>query len=480
MSAKQALYQKVLHRYGWSARLDKEQQQAASLNDVKHNDDQQEESPPKLSFVWSCHVRLGIRDERQFAATQTFNDTEKGQKQGKNAACQAALDGLQDEIQRQEAKPLVELTDAFPLYPHDQQDGKPRFLIKGATPRNWNKYIWEPYERLQKERQEQRTSHSTATRPILTVGIDVEGNQSSPPVLVQIATADCVLLEIPSMNGSRPQLSHNLQRLLRDDSILKVFCDNYSHHDKTSLGISTDSANFSQAPIVDLEVLATQVLGPVSAPRGLSRIVTLLLPPELQHWRIGKPPGRTNNKKRFKTIGRFALIEQGKAPPLSSLRDLTEGEQLYAAMDAWATLWAMERLEKTCALIKDTDNLPEISRENYADTTQSGPISLSLNVPDRKKLGQNIERLGEQATDQGNRPAQELLEKAKRHNQAALDHHTILQEQSQQMNELLQLLLQRATQPHMPREEIESVRISVGERLAAIQGRLNGLKLDNE
>ena len=60
---------------------------------------------------------------------------------------------------------------------------------------------------------------------------------------------------------------------------------------------------------------------------------------------IGKPSGASKTK-RFKDIGRYTLIEQGKLPPLQSIRDLTRKEQLYAAMDAWATLQAYQRLQQ--------------------------------------------------------------------------------------------------------------------------------------
>ena len=44
--------------------------------------------------------------------------------------------------------------------------------------------------------------------------------------------------------------------------------------------------------------------------------------------------------QRYKNIGRFALIEQGKARPLRGVDDLSEREQQYCALDSWCTLQA--------------------------------------------------------------------------------------------------------------------------------------------
>lgn len=63
--------------------------------------------------------------------------------------------------------------------------------------------------------------------------------------------------------------------------------------------------------------------------------------------RIEKPlRAKGGMKARFANIGRFALIEQGKAKPLESLRDLPLREQQYAAIDAWFTLAVYERLQQ--------------------------------------------------------------------------------------------------------------------------------------
>jgi 3'-5' exonuclease len=313
----QDLNQKVVQRYGWSARFEKEPFDNSS-NDVNSS-----------RSYWVAYVTVGLNDERKFVSDNHVSpaDTMDGKKTGIASASKAALEGLNEEIARQEAKPKKELTQVFPLYPAGKQGDnrqKPLFLIKGSSQRNWDQFIWD---------------HKPAV-----VGIDTEGNQCSPPILVQIATADAVLLEITSMLDN--QLSENLKRLLADNTIVKVFCDNFAHHDKKSLGIhrhdhtGSHEADYSQGPVVDLEALASAILGPTKVPRGLSRIVTLVMP-ELNVI-IGKPP--PSKGERFKDICRFAKIEQGKAPPITSFRDLSHKDRFYAAMDAWATLLAYNRI----------------------------------------------------------------------------------------------------------------------------------------
>jgi len=114
-----------------------------------------------------------------------------------------------------------------------------------------------------------------------------------------------------------------------------VFCDNFSNRDKKCLGLNIDfeegnnndddnkqanattntnmnnkSVNplFTKPPIVDIEILALDILGPVKVPRGLSKLISLCMP-EL-NVRIEKPS--KSSKQRHKNIGKFALIEQGK------------------------------------------------------------------------------------------------------------------------------------------------------------------------
>jgi hypothetical protein len=439
-SATQELEQQVCQKYGWSARFEQEQ--------VDDDDDVTDASfcTTVVSYCWVCYVTVRLHDERRFVSssvtstnknnnsngkqttstssssscsnhkqndtnnnkdvtdveTQKQNNhttlTEKERKEGIAAASMAALDGLREEIARQEAKPKKELTQVFSVFPSDAEkddtksdnrnnhNHKPRFLIKGSTPQNWETFIWSKKPQVE----------------VVDIGTEGNSNKNMPPVLVQIATQDCVIVEITNMNRNMPgneqqqqlSLSNDLQRLLSDDDITKVFCDNYGHNDKRSLGLllnnnDDDDAkekekekimkkkveiinnqttlnhstctrksnnDFSEGPVVDLEVLASKanMLGPVKVARGLSRIVTLTMP-ELNVL-VGKPPRNRNSNKgrgsgsgrtassRWKDIGRFTLIEQGKAPPLTSLRDLSRRELEYAAVDAWATLQAYHRL----------------------------------------------------------------------------------------------------------------------------------------
>jgi hypothetical protein len=96
--------------------------------------------------------------------------------------------------------------------------------------------------------------------------------------------------------------------------------------------------SYLSGPIVDIEAIAGQLVGPVKVARGLSRIVTLCMP-ELNVL-VRKP------KNKLSSVGRFAMIEQGKAPPLKSIHDLTKKQQQYAALDAWSTLLAYQRLQE--------------------------------------------------------------------------------------------------------------------------------------
>jgi 3'-5' exonuclease len=169
------------------------------------------------------------------------------------------------------------------------------------------------------------------------VGIDTEGNNQTPPMLVQVATPDYCIVEVPQNN----KLSCNLQRLLDDTSIVKVLCDGLNGHDKICLGLSNKGSPI--ASVVDLEALMASVFGPVSGCRGLARIVTLCMP-ELRV-QIRKPP----RKKRFSPstgVSPFILMEMGQRKRPSSIRDLSKKELQYCALDAWCTLQAYQRLMK--------------------------------------------------------------------------------------------------------------------------------------
>lgn len=278
MGATQDLKQKVCQKYGWSY-------------EYGQND----------KGFWFVDV-IALKKYR-FTA-----QGELGEKLGKEAASALALEGLAELIALEESKPVCTLKEVFPdpIPIHDSMDLS-----------LWSKF-WE--------------------NPPKVVGIDIEGNQKSPPVLVQISIPEYTILEAP-----KDAISANLQRLLDDDNIIKVFCDNFSHNDKTSLGIDVYSSSaeidFSKPPIVDLEHMCANIYGKVKVARGLTRIITMCMP-ELNA-RIAKPSGRKN---RMKDVGRFVMIEQGKSKPLKGIYELSWKEKQYAALDSWCTLLGYRRM----------------------------------------------------------------------------------------------------------------------------------------
>ena len=279
-NAKQRLHQQVLQKYGWSATFDKTE-----------------------DGYWYVDVTVGLHGTHRFVAE---TNTIESSKEGVQVTSALALEGLRDYIQREEAKPVQDITHVFPN----------PIVVKESNEETWN-YFW--------------------THKPSVVGIDTEGNQISPPVLLQIATDDYTIIEVPTAK----RISIHAQRLLNDNSIVKVFCDNFSHRDKTSLGLAfpttttttRDLASKQQSTVVDLESMCAERFGPVQAPRGILRIYTLASP-EI-HVRI---------EKSRSSVKRFSFIEQGRMPRLRSISDLSQNEQEYAALDAWVTLQAYKKL----------------------------------------------------------------------------------------------------------------------------------------
>lgn len=260
-SAIQTLNQTVCQKYGWGICYGADE-------DTDH---------------WVVDVYYALGKRKRYTAP--IPSREKG---GKAAVSEVALLGLKELIDAEESKRVVALSDIFP---------DPIAIFDSHSESSWEKF-W--------------------SDPPIEVGVDCEGNQISPPVLVQISTEAYTILEVP-ING---RLSANLHRLLTTNSILKIFCDNFSNRDKLCLGLDinapeqdktkedtkTKSSLFSKTSIVDIEILALEMLGPVTVPRGLSKLISLCMP-EL-NVRIEKP-GKSS-KQRHKNIGKFALIEQGK------------------------------------------------------------------------------------------------------------------------------------------------------------------------
>ena len=274
VSSTQTLNQSVCQKYGWG---------------IRYGTDED-------TGDWIVDIFYAIGQCNRYTAPIPSSE-----KHGKAVVSAAALLGLKEIIEQEELKQTIALKDIFPdpITAYDSSS-------KNCWERFWNE-------------------------PPTCVGIDAEGNQISPPVLIQISTESYTILEVPT-NGC---LSDNLQRLLETDSITKVFCDNFSNRDKKCLGLSIDFEEgnnnnnnnnggnehtdtntdnkrdnplFTKPPIVDIEILALDLLGPVKVPRGLSKLISLCMP-EL-NVRIEKP-GKSS-KQRHKNIGKFALIEQGK------------------------------------------------------------------------------------------------------------------------------------------------------------------------
>lgn len=287
MGPTQDLQQKVCQKFGWSLVLSKTTEE-----------------------TWQAEIVMGLGEKRKFVTSESFGED----KDGKAAVSTLVLTELASEIAARESLPTQELVQVFQTIIRQMQ------LLDSNDPSTWTRFWNNPPE---------------------VVGIDTEGNSICPPVLVQIATEDYVILETPATC-----LSEDLERLLRDDSITKVFCDNFAHKDKKSLGLEIEQENtYTIPPIVDLESLAMDCLGPVKTARGLGRMVALTMP-ELKV-RIEKPKTTKGNVKgRFANISRFALIEQGKAKPLRGLGDLKRHEQQYAALDAWCTLQVYRRMQE--------------------------------------------------------------------------------------------------------------------------------------
>ena len=328
-SSTQRLQQGVCQKYGWG--IEYGECSSSSSSTEYHGEYQESTTTTKIEteevcgcwcvkIYWrmgtSCHyvVRKSVPGLRRATCTK------KEWNAAKAAVSAVALRELQPRIQQEEAKPVITLQALFPT----------PIRIYDSAVFDWDEKIF-----------------SSTTKPTI-VGIDVEGNQISPPVLIQISTEQYTILEVPivdRMTGIR-SISANLQRLLQDDTITKIFCDNFSHNDKKCLGLvsSVDQEEdadsivkhdddfcgrstmvYTHPPIIDLEVCVLQSLGPAKVARGLSKLVQLcnLRPPSSSNlstntnttttnasYRIEKP--KKSTKGRFQNIGIYSLIEQGK------------------------------------------------------------------------------------------------------------------------------------------------------------------------
>ena len=269
------------------------------------------------SSRWCVEVRWGVgpRNGRVFVSDDVSDGASKaGVKKGHAAAATVAIAGLRDIVYAANSKQTLTIEEAFGAqFDHT--------CVVMSGPEGWAK-LWEinPTE----------------------VFVDVEGNQVTPPVLVQVCVPfrnvyddtteqphrSLCLLEVPNVHG----LSDDMRRLLGDQSITKVFCDGTSGADRRSLGID-DSDNY-----VDLEDITSSLVGATGVNRGLARIMNLAWP---------DPAVRATKDTRDKeSVLFFAAIEQGKKPRPKELDDIPDRVRRYAAMDAWCTMTAYRGLRR--------------------------------------------------------------------------------------------------------------------------------------
>ena len=317
-SAKQHLEQKVCSVFGWSTRY------------FKRDPD----------GCWAVEVRVGVGEPKcfVFVSSDCSPPSELGTKQGCNAAAAMAIAGLHGEQERELAKPTATLSDVF-----GAEFGRRARIVDGASEVSWREF-WALAPRV--------------------VGIDVEGNLNSQPILVQVAVQSLVVLEAPARSG----LSPDLQRLLDDTSIIKVFCDGTTHADKRCLGLPAEVG----PGVADLEDIAAERAGATAVRRGLTRILGLALPELGVRIKKAKPAHISQSD-----VAIFTAIEQGRRPQLSCLQDLPMAAQHYAALDAWVTLQAYQglvSLQEPTVHSSTADSMPAVcaqcARSDVAALTQ--------------------------------------------------------------------------------------------------------------
>jgi hypothetical protein len=295
-SPAQTLYE-TANAYGWGTRFFKDDE----------------------TGVWAVEVCRGA-SRQVFASDDTSFDSIKGRKIGHRAAAEAALAGLEDAVRLEKCMRQMSLADV--ITPHFRQHVR----VCESNDATWDVFWADPPH---------------------VVGVDVEGNQQHPPCLVQVATPTLVILEAPSRRGPVYGMSPNLKRLLADKSIVKVFCDS-TQRDRQSLGMTEREdehdellrairglpAPAKRADVVELESIASEHIGASPSARGLARIFSAFYSAPKAQIRVFKPDDGA-------TV-RFQAIEQGLAPQLNGVDDLTDEEREYAAIDAWVTLvtWA--------------------------------------------------------------------------------------------------------------------------------------------
>jgi len=153
---------------------------------------------------WVAEVNCGIVAEGKLVyrieTGEHHPKTNKGEKAGRAAAARQAVKELQPMVASTLAKKPVALEDVF--------QGSRSLKILESCPSAWSKF-WKAMQSLEGSDR--------------AVGVGTEGNNTSgPPVLVQVAARHGVIIELPRARTDG-QLSPDMQRLLADNTITKVF-----------------------------------------------------------------------------------------------------------------------------------------------------------------------------------------------------------------------------------------------------------------
>ena len=169
------------------------------------------------------------------------------------------------------------------------------------------------------------------------VGIDTEGNGGDGwPRLIQVATPNLVLLEVVPLKSKN--VSSEMQKLLKDTTITKLFCDSSANKDAKSLGLT-----YGRKDVVNIEdeieknatknILREDTEKKKKQPtrKGLVRICNLLGVPE-------------KGCRLTKDEDGWRFFESARGQNIQFLTDVPEKHRKYAAIDAWMTLIAGQRL----------------------------------------------------------------------------------------------------------------------------------------
>jgi hypothetical protein len=131
------------------------------------------------------------------------------------------------------------------------------------------------------------------------------------PVSVQISSEHLVIKGITAAIG---ELSIELEELLYDSSIKKVFCDSKASHDHRILGLID---HWNSVSVVNFKDMADELVGLSNVCRGLAKLVTMAMP-EIGRRFVKDQAGWVY----WESVGRrVSSIEQGAARALGVRRD---------------------------------------------------------------------------------------------------------------------------------------------------------------